>query len=287
MIIITSSKYLYMANKLHQFATFIAFAKEHGVKIYNPSFTPYAENFACSDGNFLCAYPPGKKKLISIKKQQLLYKILYKFALIIDRLKVNTRFLKVCDIGWEAHCHLQSPEFIEMARKTRFLFVQGWHFQNVELVAKHAGEIRKFLAPQIKYSTKVNTFCGALKADGALLIGVHIRHGDFKTFMGGRFFYEVEEYKKFMHQIVNLFLGRKLRFMICSNASFKENEFESFDFTLGPGDAIEDLFSLASCDFLIGPPSSFSMWASFYGATPLSLLEKKDKNITTNHFKNY
>jgi hypothetical protein len=35
------------------------------------------------------------------------------------------------------------------------------------------------------------------------------------------------------------------------------------------GSAVEDLYSLARCDYLLGPPSTFSLWASFYGNVPL------------------
>jgi hypothetical protein len=39
--------------------------------------------------------------------------------------------------------------------------------------------------------------------------------------------------------------------------------------TFGPGHQVEDLYALAACDRLLAAPSTFSMWASFYGAVPL------------------
>ena len=38
---------------------------------------------------------------------------------------------------------------------------------------------------------------------------------------------------------------------------------------MSSGVAVEDLYALAGCDLLIGPPSTFTQWASFYGKVPL------------------
>jgi hypothetical protein len=43
----------------------------------------------------------------------------------------------------------------------------------------------------------------------------------------------------------------------------------------GPGHFIEDLYALASCDYIIGPPSTFSQWASFYGNVPRYMVNYK------------
>jgi len=38
---------------------------------------------------------------------------------------------------------------------------------------------------------------------------------------------------------------------------------------------VEDLYALAECDYIIGPPSTYTLWASFYGDTPLWFMEHK------------
>jgi len=45
----------------------------------------------------------------------------------------------------------------------------------------------------------------------------------------------------------------------------------------GTGHFIEDLYTLASCDYIIGPPSTFTMWASFYGRVPLYKIIDRNK----------
>ena len=42
----------------------------------------------------------------------------------------------------------------------------------------------------------------------------------------------------------------------------------------GPGDPVGDLFALAGCDRVIGPPSTFSQWAAFFGDVPICFLDE-------------
>ena len=42
----------------------------------------------------------------------------------------------------------------------------------------------------------------------------------------------------------------------------------------GPGVAVLEMYALARCDLIVGPPSSFSGWASFMGNRPIFYLEK-------------
>ena len=46
---------------------------------------------------------------------------------------------------------------------------------------------------------------------------------------------------------------------------------------LGSGDLIEDMYGFARCDYLIGPLSTFTMWASFYGGVPLNTIRFADQ----------
>jgi hypothetical protein len=45
------------------------------------------------------------------------------------------------------------------------------------------------------------------------------------------------------------------------------------------------LYVLAGCHYLVGPPSTFTLWASYYGATPLYQVEDPDKAFSINDFK--
>ncbi len=60
--------------------------------------------------------------------------------------------------------------------------------------------------------------------------------------------------------------------------------FSKLQVTFGTGDLIEDMYALASCDYLIGPPSTFTMWASFYGKVPLNIIRRSDQSQQLSDF---
>jgi hypothetical protein len=53
----------------------------------------------------------------------------------------------------------------------------------------------------------------------------------------------------------------------------------------GPGSVVGDLYALARCDYIMGPPSTYTQWASFYGNRPMLCLESKDQRIDRDQFQ--
>ncbi len=79
-----------------------------------------------------------------------------------------------------------------------------------------------------------------------------------------------------MQQMQQLFLNQSngknniCSFWLSSDEPLNIHNFKNFDiyFDSQPH-FITDLYTLAQCDYIIGPPSTYSMWASFYGNVPL------------------
>lgn len=44
---------------------------------------------------------------------------------------------------------------------------------------------------------------------------------------------------------------------------------------------------MSQCDYLIGPPSTFTGWASYIGNVPLKYIESKNIDFTLEDFKIY
>ena len=66
-----------------------------------------------------------------------------------------------------------------------------------------------------------------------------------------------------MDELVTLFPEKRVAFLICSDWPQDAATFARFKVTFGTGDLIEDLYAFPRCDYLIGPPSTFTLWASF------------------------
>ena len=87
-----------------------------------------------------------------------------------------------------------------------------------------------------------------------------------------------------MRETAALFPGRKVAFLICSNEPRQPEEFAGLTVDFGPNTAVGDLYALAGCDYIVGPLSSFTQWASFYGNKPLFHLRDKAARIALEHF---
>lgn len=131
------------------------------------------------------------------------------------------------------------------------------------------GDIKSLFSPKKEITEKYDNIFADLRNDKATpIVGVHIRRGDYKQFCNGQFYYTDDEYIGFMKQICGLF-GENTRFFISTNENINLERFNNFDIVKIPTNKpAEDMYCLSKCDYIIGPYSSFSAWASFYGNVP-------------------
>lgn len=114
--------------------------------------------------------------------------------------------------------------------------------------------------------------------DGALVCGVHMRGGDYRQWLGGKYFFEQKIYRRVMDKLLRLHPDKKIRFLICSNEEIDKEVFSGIDYLTIPGaKASQDIYALSRCDYIIGTLSSFNAWASLIGQVPLyTLLNESD-----------
>lgn len=109
--------------------------------------------------------------------------------------------------------------------------------------------------------------------------------GDSKIGVGGGYFFSHGEYNGFARSVVNALKDEKVLLYI----SLNESNVDWLDETLptcklrGSSPA-EDLYALSLCDYIIGPPSSFSRWASLMGHVPIYQIWDKNEEIREDSF---
>lgn len=169
-----------------------------------------------------------------------------------------------------------------------FGFTNGWQtrFENhyVKLVLP---ELQRIFRPKDEIMQKAQEMITRLQESSDLIVGVHVRRGDYSSWHGGRFYFELETYHQFMLHILQLYPDKKVSFFISSNENFSLDVFDSchcLRFGREPSGAILDLYTLSLCDQIIGPFSTYSRWASFIGEKPLCFIESKDQQITKDSF---
>ena len=167
-------------------------------------------------------------------------------------------------------------------------FKKGWNTMNdTRYLVQTKKELQQIFRPSLDITRKAETFITDIRKTADIIIGVHVRHGDYKTFYNGRFYYTLEEFHQFMIQLQKLYVDKRVVFFICSNESFPVDIFSDckcYRFGKEPSGDILDLYTLSLCDRIIGPWSTYSRWASFIGEVPLYCFKSKGDSIKDSSF---
>lgn len=167
-------------------------------------------------------------------------------------------------------------------------FTKGWQTRtDTRYIQQAMPQLKKIFRPKDEIMNKAEAMVSDMKKKCDLVVGIHIRRGDYATWHQGRFFYDLKDYHQFMIRIQNVFKNEQIGFFISSNEDFSLDIFTDCQcrrFGKEPSGVILDLYTLSLCDYITGPFSSFSRWASFIGEKPLCFLETKDQQFTENSF---
>lgn len=165
---------------------------------------------------------------------------------------------------------------------------KGWTTRtDTRYLTQTKKELQCIFRPKDAIMNKAEGLIEKMKQTSDIVVGVHIRRGDYATWNDGRFYYELEDYHHFMLRVKDLYQGQHVSFFISSNEDFELDIFTNCNchrFGKEPSGAILDLYSLSVCDLIMGPVSSYSRWASFIGEVPLCFLETKDQKFTKDSF---
>jgi hypothetical protein len=285
-MLVISVKSGQLGNRLLLSANFIAFAIENNFTVLNPAFEEYADLFISTSQDLLCCYPPT---LFSIPGNKFFRKYYYK----INRYLAESGRFNTINIQRNQPFNWSNSNITKNLKSGSINFFQGWVFRDgwfvddISNLKKHHQEIRAYFQPLKKYQLNVAKLISNIRDQTDILVGVHIRHGDYQQHQNGKYFYLVEEYLKVMESAQSLFPNKKVTFLICSNQKQNEDYFQHLSYVYGNNHLIEDMYALAECDYIIAPPSSYSMWASFYGERPLYMIRDVKKTLEIEDFVHF
>lgn len=138
----------------------------------------------------------------------------------------------------------------------------------------------------LKDSLKVSVdrcFC----QQDVIFCGIHMRGGDYKRWLNGRYYFDQITYRKAMDKFISLLPQKKIKFFICSNEPIQRDVFAGLEyFIIDNATASQDIYALSRCDYIIGTLSSFNAWSSLLGGVPLFTLLKEEEaeTLTLNDF---
>jgi hypothetical protein len=122
-----------------------------------------------------------------------------------------------------------------------------------------------------------------LKENDTIIIGVHIRRGDYENWQDGKYYFDDNIYKNYICTLKKEIKhnNKKCFFIIFSNEDVLINENEYIH--ISTNEWYIDHFLMSKCDYLIGPPSTFILWASYIGKVKYYHIENDSGEINLNN----
>ena len=117
-----------------------------------------------------------------------------------------------------------------------------------------------------------------LRKQYKILVGVHVRRGDYERWKNGKYFFSDTTFNKKIHEFLDYknFDPSEVGIIICSNGSVRLENFDGLNVHFSPRRPEEDLYLMGKCDYIIASPSTFSSMCSFIGSVPIYFLENEE-----------
>ena len=249
-----------MCNNLLQYAHVYAWGREHGRKVISMRFSYKYQYFHICHTN-LTGFG---------------WYLLAKYA----------AALKLLPTASFKHAECDREALERKMLRHRNVVVSGWHARWYDLFLKYRQEICELFALDEQYTAPVRQKMQDVKGNGVIRLGVHIRRGDYTAWNNGIYYYDDEVYARHINQFAELHQGKDIHVYLSTNdPAVTEEKYQSLcpDVKIHhlQGSAPEDLFMLSECDFLIGPPSTFSLVAAMYRDIPLYRMDSADETLMT------
>jgi hypothetical protein len=284
-----------LANRTILFANFIALAEEQGHRLINFTFHSYSEFFEGTRENIYCRYPrPIRRSWMdivpgvaaTIRKTRIPYHLTRATAALNERFPIfGNAAVTLHELPGQRITLLDGAEYQEKIRPAKIIFVYGWWLRAPNLVKKHGDKIRAYFRPIEKYENASRDTIDSLRRNADVVIGIHIRQGDYRGWKGGKYFFPIARYAAWMNELAAQFPGRGVAFFVCSDEPRSLGEFPGLTVGLGTDSPVSDIYALARCDYILGTKSTFSQWPSFYGEKPLLQVCGTDEPAKLENFR--
>lgn len=266
-----------MCNNLLQYAHVYAWGREHGRKVISMRFSYKYQYFHICHTN-LTGFA------------------WYLFAKYMAALKLlPTASFKYSDCDREA-----------LERKMlrhKHIVVSGWNVRFYDLFLKYRKEICELFTLDEQYTAPVKARMDEARRSlhalrlvemtregegmsSALALGVHIRRGDYAQWQNGQYYFDDAVYAAHINRFAELHPDQTIHVFLSTNdpsvsAEAYQQACPKVMIHHFKGSAPEDLFMLSECDYLIGPPSTFSLVAAMYRDIPLYRMDVADEQQMT------
>ena len=251
-----------MCNNLLQYAHVYAWGREHGRKVISMRFSYKYQYF----------------KICHTSLTGFGWYLLAKYMAALRLLPTVSFKYRDCD-----------REALERKMlKHRHIVVSGWFARWYDLFLKYRDEICDLFTLDEQYTAPVKAKMQEAEAPSSLTsplpplrLGVHIRRGDYAQWRNGQYFFDDAVYAAYINKFAEMHPDKTIHVYLSTNDSqVTADAYQQLCPKVAvhhlQGSAPEDLFMLSECDYVIGPPSTFSLVAAMYRDIPLYRMDTAD-----------
>lgn len=235
--LLLAHSYCNHSNKLIQAVHFEAFCLERGYRFIHLDFGEMRRYYTCFSGSRL-----RNTALRSLRRMLL-------------------------SAGIDVHSDIRTPSDLDSVFTGRFCLVGGYSFRCASYVKKHRDYfVCKYTPkPSLLQAAPLVAKIDEWRRQGKRVVGLHVRRGDYAQWENGRYYYADDVYANIVNRIRSLLCDGQagIEFIVFSNES--ESLSQQLGLHRSESSWVVDHYLMSRCDYLIGPPSTFTMWASFVG----------------------
>jgi hypothetical protein len=273
--IILHHQYGQMANRMVLLCHFIAYCLDRKISLDVYNFEPYIKFFDSKQ------IKEAQKKSIKFKRRGLKFKL---FLSIIYRKKgfLNTKMIDIREShdSKELQFNLSKID----SYKNKVILPEGWLFRTEGLIQKYNSDLKSLFQVNKKYNQSIFEFWSKTNP-AKIRVGLHIRRGDYLNFKNGKYYFKNEVYIQKMKEFQKLFKSNEIQFILFSDEEVNFYDIDEYDTLISENKPIIDFFLLSKCEYIIGPPSTFSLVAAFLGSAQLYNIIDSNKKMQVNDFE--
>ena len=199
-----------------------------------------------------------------------------KFYYFLD--KVNNIFLRI--ISKLLKKFFKNNEICFYFNKNNYIkLVKGWDFRDYKLTTKYHKKLKEIYSFDESTLSKKAIFLikyiNKLRSRGKFIIGLHIRRKDYEKWNEGKYYFSDKFYNKLINELKIKYKKNNLEPFLFIVSDEKISRNFNYDY-FRKGSWKDDQIILQNCNLIVGPPSTFTMWASYIAEIPLIQIYSKE-----------
>jgi hypothetical protein len=261
-----------LGNNFFKYIHVFSYCKEHNIELYY-SDKKNIDQFFDLDGSV--ANDLTTSSYLNNKFVKLILKGIVESWILLKVMNVFNVF-----IHYHFHASHASQLQIFGNRKDATLLILR-DFRSDSSVQKNLSTLRAAFSLKQQLTINMEDEYRHLREQYKILVGVHVRRGDYERWKNGKYFFSDTTFNRKIHEFLDFkkFDPKDVGIIICSNGAIMLENFSRLNVHFSPRRPEEDLFLMGKCDYIIASPSTFSSMSSFIGSVPIYFLEDEEMTM--------